>query len=83
MHWNVILLWMFGEIELTLAELYYHHSGHLEGLDEEDIRHLPDWFRVISNASVNAKIETIRQIAKADFISSTLVEMEERMYNGN
>lgn len=81
MHWNVLILWMFGEVELTLDELFEHHDLHVIGIDDEDLIHLPDWFGVISGASANAKVESIREIAKADFVSDTMMELEK--YHGN
>jgi hypothetical protein len=81
MHWNVLILWMFGEIELTLDEVFDHHDHHVLSLDDDDIRHLPDWFGVISGAGMAARPESVREVAKADFISDTMMELEE--YRGN
>lgn len=77
MHKNVLICWMFGEIELTLDELFNYHDHVVINMDDKELTSMPDWFRVISGASADADIESIREIAKADFVATTLVQMEE------
>ncbi len=72
---NVIICWMFGEIELSWMTLYDYHDKVIIAI-EYDHGEIPDFLKVISGAAANAKMDSVREVAKETFISDTKMEMQ-------
>ena len=68
---NIIICWMFGEIELSRMELLNYHNNVILATEGE----IPDFLKVISGATATAKMDSVREVAKETFISDTKMEM--------
>lgn len=71
---NIIICWMFGEIELTWMALFDYHNKVIIAI-EYDHGEIPDFLKVISGATATANIDSVREVAKETFIFDTKMEM--------